>query len=324
MKAFESSIGPLLEDYISYRVGIGYGEKGLRRILLRLDRYIQAERAGLGDLTPPFFLELKKDLWKSKHTFNALLLAVRGFFAYLERRQAVAENPLLDIESYPPNAFIPFVFSPEQTDALLSAAQKNIRKQDPVSFFRDYSAYVVIVLLARCGMRIGEPPRLTLPDYRPAERTLYIEKTKFHKDRLIPIPSAAARELDTYLRVRNSLVTGNNKYLIAGKDGRALHVKNVARLFCRSVEQIGIDSKRAIIGNTTFGKPTHHSLRHSFAINTLKAVRDRGGCPQNALPVLSGYLGHVKYRYTAVYLKVLDAEHRNALVDFALGRQEEI
>ena len=61
-----------------------------------------------------------------------------------------------------------------------------------------------------------------------------------------------------------------------------------------------------------------------FAVNTLKAVRDRGGSTQNALAVLSGYLGHVKYRYTAVYLKVLDAEHRNSLVDFAIGCQEEI
>lgn len=324
MKAFESPIGPFLEDYISYRVGLGYDEKGLRRILLWFDRHIQGEKADLWDLTPPFFLELKKNLGEKKHTFNALLRTARGFFAYLERRQIVAENPLLDIESYPPNAFIPFVFSPGQTDALLCAAQKNIRKEDPDSFFRDYAAYLAIVLLARCGMRLREPLRLTLSDYRAAEKTLYIEKTKFHKDRLIPVPATAARELDTYLRVRVSFVAGNNPYLFAVKNERALHAKNVYRLFDQSITEIGIDSKRSIIGNTTFARPTPHSLRHSFAINTLKAVKERGGSPQNALPVLSGYLGHVKYRYTAVYLKVLDACHRKALVDFAIGRQEEI
>jgi site-specific recombinase XerD len=212
MKPFESSIGPLLKDYISYRAGLGYGEKELRRILIWLDRYIQEQKAGLGDLTPVFFLGLKKSHEKKRSSFNALLRAARGFFAYLERRRIVSENPLLDIESYPRNAFIPFVFSPEKTDALLFAAQKNIRKEDPDSFLRDYSAYLVIVLLARCGMRIKEPLHLTLQDYRPAEKTLYIEKTKFHKDRLIPVPTAAAMELDTYLRIRGSFVTGN-KYL---------------------------------------------------------------------------------------------------------------
>ena len=324
MKPFESPLGPLMEDYLCYRVCLGYNAKGLRSILSRLDRYIREQAAGPGELTPGFFLGLKVRHQNKQTTFNALLLAARGFFAYLERRQIVSENPLLDVQSYPPKAFIPFVFSPEQTDALLSAAQKNIRKHDPACFLRDYAAYLSIVLLARCGMRIGEPLRLSLPDYRADERTLYIEKTKFHKNRLIPVPAGAASELDIYLRVRGAWVAGDNPYLFPGKHGRPLNVKNVSRLFEQSVLQMGLDRKKSIIGNTSFGRPTPHSLRHSFAVNTLKAVRDRGGSPQNALPVLSGYLGHVKYRYTAVYLKVLDAEHRNGLVDFAIGRQEEI
>ena len=76
--------------------------------------------------------------------------------------------------------------------------------------------------------------------------------------------------------------------------------------------------------NTTFGAPTPHSLRHSFAINTLKRLKQRGESSQKALPVLSAYMGHRKYRYTAVYLKVLDAEQRQGLVDFAILRQEDI
>ena len=59
MKPFESPLGPLMEDYLSYRVCLGYEEKGLRRILSRLDRYIREQAAGLGELTPGFFLGLK-------------------------------------------------------------------------------------------------------------------------------------------------------------------------------------------------------------------------------------------------------------------------
>ena len=324
MKAFESPLGPLLERYIAYRVSLGYGEKYLRRRLRSFDRYVFEHNADLGELSPRFFLEMKTAFNKRQSTFSNILLAARGFFAYLVRCQVITENPLLDIESYPPKAFIPFVFSKKQTDALLCAAQTAIRKSDPDTFFRDYCAYMVMVLLARCAMRIQEPLRLTLKDYPSTSRCITIEKTKFSKDRLIPLPMAAARELDTFLAVRRAFVTDGNPYLFAGKNGRPLHPKNVYRLFDQSVEKIGVACSRTIIGNTSFGKPTPHSLRHSFAINTLKAVRARGGSPQNALPVLSTYLGHVKYRYTAVYLKVLDAEHRNALVDFAIARQEEI
>jgi integrase/recombinase XerD len=324
MKPFESTLGPLFEDYILYRAGLGYSAKQLRTILCSFDRYLCDQNAAIGDMTPRFFLELKKRHHKRQSTFNATLRTVRGFFAYLVRRRIVAENPLVDIECYEPNAFIPFVFSSRQTDALLRSVQDGLRKDDRQAFFRDFCAYTAIMLLARCGMRLREPLRLRLPDYRPDDKTLYIAKTKFSKDRLIPIPMAAATELETYLRVRGALIAGGNPYLLPGKNGRALNAKNVYRLFEQSVAKIGIEAKRTIIGNTTFGRPTPHCLRHSFAINTLKAVKERGQCPQNALAILSAYLGHTKYRYTAVYLKVLDAEHRKALVDFFIGRQEEI
>ncbi len=79
-----------------------------------------------------------------------------------------------------------------------------------------------------------------------------------------------------------------------------------------------------IIDNMRFGAPTPHSLRHSFAINTLKRIKDKGKSPQQALPILSVYMGHSKYRYTAVYLKLTDAEHRRHLVDFTISRQAEL
>jgi integrase len=61
--------------------------------------------------------------------------------------------------------------------------------------------------------------------------------------------------------------------------------------------------------------------RHSFAVNTLIAIKERGQSPQNALPVLAAYLGHTKYQFTAVYLRVADARSRQQLVDFSLWQK---
>jgi hypothetical protein len=60
-------------------------------------------------------------------------------------------------------------------------------------------------------------------------------------------------------------------------------------------------------------------LRHSFAIKTLKRVKECGKSPQNALPYLAQYMGHVKYENTAVYLKVLDSTHRNDMINFCMS-----
>jgi integrase len=163
--------------------------------------------------------------------------------------------------------------------------------------------------------------RLKYADYRPEERTLYIEKTKFNKDRLIPVPKRAASELENFISVRNAVIDENgNHHLLATDDAAGIHNGQIYTAFHRAVRNIGLHQPVRVIANTTFGNPRPHSLRHSFAVNTLKAVRDRGGSPQNALPILAAYLGHTDYRYTMKYLKVLDAQHRQALVDFSVTR----
>jgi integrase len=91
---------------------------------------------------------------------------------------------------------------------------------------------------------------------------------------------------------------------------------HVRVVFHRSVEAIGLKQPKRTMGNMTFGSPVPHSLRHSFAINTLNRIKARGISPQQALPVLAAYMGHRKYQYTAAYLKVRDASDVNGLIAF--------
>ena len=70
-----------------------------------------------------------------------------------------------------------------------------------------------------------------------------------------------------------------------------------------------------------FNPPIPHSLRHSFAINTLRGVIESGKSAQEALPVLAAYLGHKKYHYSAVYLKVADSQARSDLFDFTIWQE---
>ena len=81
---------------------------------------------------------------------------------------------------------------------------------------------------------------------------------------------------------------------------------------------IGLDQPRRVIGRTNFSAPTIHSLRHSWAVNTLLKIKARNGSPQHALPVLAAYLGHTEYWYTVKYLKMVNAGQRQGLLDFML------
>ena len=51
-------------------------------------------------------------------------------------------------------------------------------------------------------------------------------------------------------------------------------------------------------------------------MNTLLKIKARNGSPQNALPVLSVYMGHRIYKHTVKYLKMIDAGQRQGLLDF--------
>ena len=176
---------------------------------------------------------------------------------------------------------------------------------------------MALVLLARCGLRISEPLRLKLNHYRFDQKTIYIEKTKFKKDRLIPLPASVAVELENYLAARRGLL-GNvvNNYLLANYAARGLNDNRVRTVFHRAVSDIGLEQTRQIIGNVNISSPTPHSLRHSFAVNTLNRVKKRGASAQNALPVLAAYMGHSEYKHTLKYLKFIDAQQRLQLANF--------
>jgi len=323
-KGFESFMAAQLRQFNAYRQQLGYKPDGIRSVLLDFDRYLKKNAVDQSQLTPEFFLKLRASIHEDPNTVNRVLSGLRALFAFLVRQGLYTQNPLDDIPARGQRYFVPFVFTILQTDQLLQAVCQTIRHQ-PRYFLFDVALYLSILLMARCGMRINEPLRLQPDHYRPDEGTVYIEKTKFRKDRLIPLPAAVQKELDDYLRLRQLFGADNQSpYLLASKKQRGFHHNQVRYVFHRAVEAIGIREQRQIIGDMTFGKPVPHSLRHSFAINTLTQIKTRGQNPQHALPVLAAYMGHRKYQYTGAYLKVNHARDRRGLIEFAKSQLDVI
>ena len=252
---------------------------------------------------------------------NKMLFTLRVFFRFLLRHNYVNQSPMQDVPLLKENITVPFIFSRKQTNQLITAIGKKIRKTESL-FLTDLAIYLALLLLARCGLRISEPLRLLRTHYRTDDCTIYIEKTKFKKYRLIPVPTAVVNQIDNYLAVRQSLRPDDQTpYLLAGKNQKPLKAYKVRSVFHQAVKNIGLEQTRKVIGNMNFNPPIPHSLRHSFAINTLRGVIESGKSAQEALPVLAAYLGHKKYHYSAVYLKVADSQARSDLFDFTIWQE---
>jgi integrase len=290
--------------------------------LLAFDRYLVKHKAGWQSLKPSFFLAFRRQLQGHPSRANCILWRIRSVIQFLIRNGDLDHNPLADVPFVAKRTFIPFIFTPEQTDRLLQTVGKRLRLTLRY-YLGDLAVYTALVLIARCGMRICEPIGLKDQHFVKEDRTIYIEKTKFKKDRLIPVPSSVARQLENYLAVRKALIPEkSNPSLLIDINHMGLSTSKIYRLFHPGLKAAGIASPRQIIGDVVFGSPTVHSLRHSFAINTLKRIKARGDCVQHALPVLATYMGHCKYRYTGTYLEVLDANQRQGLIEFARMRTE--
>jgi integrase/recombinase XerD len=317
MKDFESFLAPRLREYITYRQNLGYAKDPTMSHLMIFDRYLTEHGTDQGAVSEAlFFLELRKGLSIEPRSVNRVLSSACMFFQFMVRRGYYTQNPVRDVPRLAESTIVAFVFSPQQVDELLGAVCKRLRKS-PKYFPIDLAIYTAIVLMARCAMRIKEPLRLLRNHYRPEEKTLYIEKTKFKKDRLIPVPESVAVGIENYLTVRDALLRDDqNPYLLANRDQRPLSDFQVRRRFHQAVRDIGLNRPRRVMGNMNFSAPTPHSLRHSFAIHTLRRIKERGGSPQNAFPVLAAYMGHSEYRHTIEYLRFVDAEQREGLANF--------
>lgn len=322
MKHFESFLASQLDEFVAYRQDLGYSMETLIYQLFVLDRYLKEKNADWKDMQPAFFLKMRSSLSNESRSVNRILTTTRKFFQFMIRQGRLTENPLRDIPALKENTVVPFIFSPEQTEMLLENSSKSIRKTKG-RFLNDFALYMVVLLLARCGMRISEPLRLQNHHYRRDDRTLYIERTKFNKDRLVPIPRDVVTQIENYLSVRKSLLQYDySPFLLVRTDQKPLTDQQVRKLFHKAVKEIGLDQARQVVGNVNFSQPNPHSLRHSFAVNTLLQIKQRKGSLQYALPVLATYMGHSLYWYTAIYLRVVDAISRKNLVDFTLWQEK--
>ena len=323
MKRFNSFLTEQMEDFVEYRLQLGYSVKSIVYYLKVFDRYVVEKRTTWTSFNPLFFLEFRASLNCENRTKNMGFRMIKMFFNFLVRKDLIQENPLLEIAQLPKNQIVPFIFSPEETDLLINGVTKLMRRTERL-YLGDFSAYVSFLLMARCGLRISETLNLLKTNYMPEERTIYIEKTKFKKDRLIPIPKAVAAEINNLLNFRRLFDKEDNPLLLIKSNQTKILKSYMDLRFKEAIKYINLDQPRKVIGTTNFCGPSHHSLRHSFAVNTLKRIKLQGKSPQNALPVLATYMGHSEYRYTTKYLKVLDAEHRRQMFDFSMSMYEGI
>ena len=194
--------------------------------------------------------------------------------------------------------FVPYIYSWEELQRLLRASgcyQRIANTMEPVT------ARTILLMLYGAGLRISEALVLDGEDVNLGDGVLRIRRTKFFKERLVPIGPGLVKALVEYAERPNRPPGKRQDTLpfLASRRGARLCLATVQGAF----ERIRQEAKVARHDGGRF-QPRLHDLRHTFAVNCLTEWYRAGADVQKFLPYLSTYLGHKHLSGTMIYLSM--------------------
>jgi integrase len=289
MSGFPKTLTDRVEGYIALRRSLGYAFRKSAAILRALAQYVAAEELD-GPLTRDLALRFVLS-WEGTANGRAIRHGVvRRFCDYFAiydaRTEVIDRHALPRSRAIPP----PRILSEEELGSLMSAC----RRVSPGYPERGVMLTMLVGLLASTGLRSGEARRLDRTDVDLDNGILHIRKTKFRKDRLVPVHTTTLAALRTYARHRDAVfpVPRDAAFFLSSR-GNRLSSTGLSSAFGAASNLAGLDSGRTL-------RP--HDLRHRFAVTRLAAWHQDKADVQALLPLLATYLGHARYSDTAYYV----------------------
>jgi integrase len=282
-------------DFISYKrsCGLKYcdsAEYVLRFINRNLNEY---------DLSAPVLTKemverlTEKRLHEQFSTQSRRITLLRQFAIYLSYRGIDAYvYPGMSIHNEE-TTFVPYIFTNAEIEAIFNVAD-NLR---PISRYPHYHLVypVLIRLLYSCGLRLSEALNLRLKDINLDEGTLYIDKSKNSKSRVVPMSPSMTEVCRRYIDKRYGYVA-LERYLFEAPDGNRYNRGSVRFVIISIFKKAGLPR----LANGLY--PRVHDLRHNYAVQALEKMQKSGMDIYCALPLISAYLGHKGIRETERYL----------------------
>lgn len=292
---FKSAIGPVLKDFVSEKMALGYKYTEGARSLGCFDRFLWAKGLNRCALPETLVREWTRErAHECSGTHRSRFRLVRQLAKFMADRGYDAYQPARYLEPLAPAepSFTPYVFTHEEIRRLLRALDE--LKPAYNSPLRHLVWPELFRVLYGCGLRMGEAIRLTVADCDLQRGILTIRESKFRKDRLVPVALG--------LNSRLALMCGRlgrrplDSPLFPKHTGEPYTRRGVYHAFRALLTDSGIAH-----GGTGRG-PRVHDLRHTFAVHRLQRWYQEGADLSNKLPVLAAYMGHRNFNSTQRYL----------------------
>lgn len=161
------------------------------------------------------------------------------------------------------------------------------------SVIREERFRTILRLIYACGLRVSEAINLEVSQIKRDGPRLHLQKTKFSKERLVPLPLWAYRELQYYWKTHR-----HPRWVFPGVGRGWRETPGGIERLAHASEPIGIGSIQHCVrharADARLPVSTHvHTLRHSYATHLLEEGV--------SIRLISAYLGHASLETTLIY-----------------------
>ncbi len=286
-----------LESFISYKRAQGYKYKSEEESLGRFIKFLEGFGIFEDKLSKDAVLEYssKRPHETAKNHANRVS-DLKQFATYLNEKGYQAYIPIVPKSSKYTSSFVPYIFTHDEIFRIF----KEVDRLKPNSRYNCAAVYPVLFrMLYGCGLRISEALNLKVGDVDLAGGILTIKKSKYNKDRLVPM----SESLNLICRIFYKKIHKNssvNDYFFKNKNGSQRSKCTVYGRFRELLWESDIPYRGKGKG------PRLHDVRHVFCCHSLKEISDKKIDLYCALPVLSTYLGHSSIKATEKYLRLTE------------------
>ena len=248
--------------------------------------FLESKGCGdIGEVSPATILDYlvalsEKGLSPSSQARN--LVAVRGFFKFLQIERILDRNPTVVIQLPRCGRKLPTVLTLDEVEALLAQPLRSAQPPHP----RHYRDSAMLEVLYATGLRVSELCGLQVVTVN-LEVGYVSTVGKGDKERVVPMGESAVEAVSTYLAgPRAELLSGRSSpFLFITARGTALTRQGFWKALGRYALAAGIR-----------GRVSPHMLRHSFATHLLERGAD--------LRSVQSMLGHADISTTQIYTHV--------------------
>jgi integrase len=291
MSKFPQTICERIESYIDFRCSHGCTFRKQAATLRTFGRYVEAGQHDgplTQDLALTFVLSCGGTTTGRARRYGVLQRFADYLSVFDTNTEIFDPRALPTTRAVPP----PRILSDEELGRLMSAT----RTVSPDSPLRGQTLETLVGLLASTGLRSGEALRLDRADVDLGEGILQVRRTKFRKDRLVPVHATTLAALRAYARARDTAFAQPRcPAFFVSIRGSRLSKAALYTAFHKACSLAGVND-----GWSRSLRP--HDMRHRFATARLAAWHRENHDVQALLPLLATYLGHVRYNDTAYYI----------------------